>query len=40
MTIKRTLIVFVKALLISLLVLYLTEYIDLPFVREAGGRIA
>jgi hypothetical protein len=27
-------------LLICLLVLYLTEYFDLPFVREAGGRNA
>ena len=40
MTIKRALIVFAEALLISLIVLYLTAYFDLPFVREAGGRIA
>jgi hypothetical protein len=34
MTIKRALIVFAEALLISLIVLYLTAYFDLPFVRE------
>jgi len=37
--IKRSLIVFFEALLISLFVLYLTEFLGLRLVSEAGGHI-
>ena len=37
--IKRSLILFFEALLISLLVLYLTEFLGLRLVTEAGGHI-
>ena len=37
--IKRSLTVFVEALVISLIFLYLTEFLDLAFVREAGGHV-
>ena len=37
--IKRSLIVFVEALLIALLVLYLAEFLGLRLVLEAGGHI-
>ena len=37
--IKRSLIVCAEALVISLIVLYLTEFLDLAFVREAGGHV-
>jgi len=40
MSVKRWLAVFVKAALIALAALYLAEYLDLPFVREAGGNVA
>jgi hypothetical protein len=39
MTIKRGFIVFVEAVLISLVLLYLAEYFDVRFVSEAGGRV-
>ena len=35
--IKQSFIVFVEALLMSLVVLYLAEFFGLAFVREAGG---
>jgi hypothetical protein len=40
MTMKRWLIVFAQALLVSMAILYLAEYFSVPFVREAGGRFA
>jgi hypothetical protein len=39
MTIKRGFIVFVWAVLISLVLLYFAEYFDVRLVREAGGRV-
>jgi hypothetical protein len=40
MTAKRWLLTLIQSGLIAWALLYLATYVDVPFVREAGGRLA
>ena len=39
MTAKQWLVMLIESLLIAWVLLYLATYFDVPFIREAGGRI-